>query len=194
MNSPRKLLGLVSMETRRRRRALVIGYYLLWIPVFAGCWFFLDGYNRFVAFYFCLLLLPFLLGGRGFSPRPSPPVRPFADIFYREQASLRARRDGQPPISTVVLDEHDRSVRDRAHYLSYSALLFVILVVVPVVAAGFGRLRRQLWPDAALLIAGALLILFFSLPQTILLWTEPDLEPETSAATTAGFSRTGARP
>lgn len=36
------------------------------------------------------------------------------------------------------------------------------------------------------------LVSIFSLPQSILLWMEPDLEPETAAAGNARFSRTGA--
>lgn len=194
MKSPRKFLGLIPMETRRRRCVLVVGYYLAWVPVFAGCWFSFDNlFTRFLAFYFCLALLPFLLGGHVFSERSSAPVRPFPDILYRWQAWQRLRGYDRSP-GSIILDEHDHAARDRAHYFAYTAIFWIVLLLAPEVVLKLSRLPLPQRPDAILLVAAPLLILFFSLPQTILLWTEPDLEPETSAATTAGFSRTGARP
>jgi hypothetical protein len=96
----------------------------------------------------------------------------------RELATRHARRQGPSSCSAIVLNEHDRAARGRAHYLAWSTFLFVVLVVAPLAAAAIGRLRPRQWPGALLLIAAPLLILVFSLPQAILLWTEPDLDPD----------------
>jgi hypothetical protein len=80
-------------------------------------------------------------------------------------------------------DERERILRYRAHYFAYS---YLDLLLFPAILAAFGRrgpeamaasaavrawLDQLLW---ALLIAWG--ILYYTLPQAILLWTEPDIE------------------
>jgi hypothetical protein len=81
-------------------------------------------------------------------------------------------------IDPIRIDEHDLQVRDRAHYLAYSALRW------PAIAAAlFGPLFLL---DATtlqvsrilLLISVPFAVLFFSLPRAIILWTETNLDPD----------------
>ena len=80
-------------------------------------------------------------------------------------------------------DERERVLRYRAHYFAYS---YLDLLLFPVLLAVFWRkgpegmaasaavrvwLNRLPW---ALMIAWG--ILYYTLPQAILLWTEPDME------------------
>jgi hypothetical protein len=80
-------------------------------------------------------------------------------------------------------DERERIHRYRAHYLAYS---YLDLLFFPALLAVFGRkgpeamaasAAVQVWLDRlpwALMIAWG--ILSYTLPQAILLWTEPDME------------------
>jgi hypothetical protein len=80
-------------------------------------------------------------------------------------------------------DERERILRYRAHYLAYR---YLDLLLVPALLAAFGRKEPwamaasaavRVWLDRlpwALMIAWD--ILYCTLPQAILLWTEPDIE------------------
>jgi hypothetical protein len=174
MKNPRRFLFFIPVETRRARRALVVGYYLAWLPILAACFYFLQTpMSRLLSFFCCVWVLPALLGGIG--EYATAPVRPFAEYLYR--ARERARQEGRTPRMRIRVDEQDRSARDRAHYLSYTAFNWILLMAVPLADWGM-RLPRQQRPDAFLLMAALAFILHFSLPQTILLWTEPDLDAD----------------
>jgi hypothetical protein len=124
-----------------------------------------------------------LLGGLTFSG----PVRFFSEwqLRFRNGSAwgIAANRphpylSGSPVIDPIRIDEHDLQVRDRAHYLAYSALRW------PAIAAAlFGPLFLL---DATtlqvsrilLLISVPFAVLFFSMPRAIILWTETDLDPD----------------
>jgi hypothetical protein len=101
---------------------------------------------------------------------------PLLLLKLRVYAPLLAREDG-----SFRSDERELHQRDHAHYQAYQAL--GIAVLVPFFLASMRVLRPSLtaWipinPDemyyGLLLIA---LLLFFTLPQCILLWTEPDMD------------------
>lgn len=175
MKNPRRFLLFIPVETQRSRRAVVLGYYLTWLLILVGCFFlFQTPPTRFLAFFCCVCILPSLLGGTG--EYATAPVRPFAEYLYR--ARERARREGRVPGIRIVLDEQDRAARDRAHYLAYRTFNWIILLLAIAVTDWVIRLPYQQRSDAILLIAAVAIVLHFSLPQTILLWTEPDVEPE----------------
>jgi hypothetical protein len=184
MKSQRKFLLFISMETRRRRRALVIGYYLFFVALCV-----LLVAVRGPAKYDRLLPLSFylasMLGGITFSG----PVRLFSQWQRRFKDGSAWGIDANRPhpylsgrltidIDHLRLDEHDIAARDRAHYLAYSALRW------PAIAAALlgGIFLMDASPEKvahALLIASVpVAALFFSLPQAILLWSEPDMEPD----------------
>jgi hypothetical protein len=91
-----------------------------------------------------------------------------------------------PPVD--IGDEREMRRRDHAYFLAYSwwdlalfpALLAVGLKTQPFYAAWHPALRVfvDYLPYGLLIAAG---ILYYTLPQAILLWTEPDMEAEEPA-------------
>jgi hypothetical protein len=147
----------VNIASRARRRWLVAGIYasfaalvVAWV-LFAGMSF--VGLALFAAFW----LMARLLGGRSY-------------------------RGGVVP-SFEGGDERERILRYRAHYLAYS---YLDLLFFPVLLAAGGRKGPEamaasaavrVWLDRlpwAFMIAWG--ILYYTLPQAILLWTGPDIE------------------
>jgi hypothetical protein len=125
-----------------------------------------------------LTLFTGILGG----VRPGGPVRPYSPALARTAYSTpltqlfltvrqRASEDGGE------VDERDRAVRDRVHYQAMSTLrlgTFLFLAIIAIAVTG-----NRLWMRIAALEGSyVLFILAMTLPQAILLWTEPDSEPE----------------
>ena len=178
----------LNVGTRRRRRALVIAIYLslgsllsaafLWAPSILGS----SGW---------VLLLVALLnwvvfGGlttRGLVRPFSSDIRP---IWFRDDPPPASIIDRwfwrrSPSRKDIQTDERDDRLRDRVHYLSYrilSLLTYLVWGLFATVRMGpvFGM--KGLPFDFALLVAVASVMLALTLPQAILLWTEPDMEAE----------------
>lgn len=187
--------------SRPARRRIVVFYYLVslalgWFawalflrgPAPAGWHGFVDGFAP-GALLSWLVLSPGLLGGvragglvRPFSPRYGRTWYnfPLTELFL----SHRRRREED----TAPVDERDREVRDHAHYLAMSVLrLGALLLAVGVWAAMI--LRSACLAPLATFGCYALFIAAMTLPQAILLWTEPDLAPEPLDSTVAGVSQ-----
>lgn len=173
----------MSMARRATRRWLVLAYWtftlaLIGIPLALS-----GGYDtvlgflsfRLILFWWCLLGL---LGGDG----RSRPVRAFQgktpedrerldtaymtaeDIAWREQRERETR-----------LDERDVNLRNAAHFKSYSFMRgYAVFVVLILVFLNSGHLSSASWLREPLL--WFLLNVFLCLPQTMILWTEPDME------------------
>lgn len=179
----RRFLFFIPITTRRSRRILVIGYYLFFIA-FAAFLLWLKGLDHYDALlpfaYLCAPMLGGIIAGG--------PVRLFSQ--WQRNVIVGGERRGEPPRSLSGyaafrpaafadrLDEHDIARRDRAHYLAYSALRW------PAIAAALFSLMfiMDSTPEKVahilLILSVPVAVLFFSLPQTILLWTEPDLDPD----------------
>ncbi len=177
----------VSMARRSRRRvligliysllaALVIGIsvspgmnnmaaYVIWVAIFA-CRLFLGGYA------------------------PGGLVKQFNDkSTWQSDAApsllalkLRVYRPVTGTGGEFRNDERELLQRDRAHYWAYQ-ILGVSLVVPWLILSLLARPKLGLlnYAVANQLAAGtllAVLALFLTLPQAILLWTEPDMEPD----------------
>lgn len=177
----KRFLFFIPIRTRRSRRILVVGYYFFF-AAFAALFLWMKGINHYAVLlpfaYLCAPLLGGLIAGG--------PVRLFSQ--WQRNAIVGKERRGDPtrglsgyaasPAIIDRLDEHDIARRDRAHYLAYSALRW------PAIAAAlFGMMFVLDRPPEAiahilLILSVPFAVLFFSLPQTILLWTEPDLDPD----------------
>jgi uncharacterized membrane protein len=81
-------------------------------------------------------------------------------------------------------DEREMHRRDHAHYLAYRALTYVVLGAflagsfrgpntLRTLNAAAVRVGMVQWPQVLLM---AVFLLYISLPQAILLWTEPDMD------------------
>ena len=179
-----RFLLFISVETRRRRRALVIGFYLFFVA-FAVLFLWWKGFDHYDHLAPLSLFLSAMLGGLMFTG----PVRLFSQWQLRlrgvpdspsDLAGLRLSNGGQTvrPQSDLRLDEHDIARRDRAHYLAYSTLRWPAMFAVY-----FGLIFYMDWSPAQFahvlfVLAPPIALLFFSLPQAIILWTEPELDPD----------------
>ena len=150
----------VSIASTVRRRWLIAALYAAFAALVASWWFFVDssspyGWILFVAW---ALALRFL-GGRSYTHGLVP--------------------------SYEGGDERERTRRYRAHYMAYT---WLDLLCIPALFTVFERHSPEVMaasPSVQLLLgrlAWALLIavyiLYLTLPQAILLWTEPDMEEE----------------
>jgi hypothetical protein len=190
MNAEVVILGRrISMARQTRRRALVVviyaaftvlitvlwiftgwrgtGAYVIWAALFA-CRFFLGGY------YTGGLVKPF----NGKAPKEPQMAPSLLALKLRVHQPLPTR-DG----SAHRNDERELHQRDHAHYLAFQAV--GIAVCVPMFIASLRLIRPSLmsWipmqPDAMYYgLTLVALILFLTLPQAILLWTEPDMEEQ----------------
>jgi hypothetical protein len=173
-----------SLETQSRRRALVIAFYGFFAALTIGVllWRGPSSLNKLLQL--AVTCTMFLGGITAFGP-----VRPFSRwhrripggstqsfVANRPHPWLAGRR--LYDLDALRFDEHDMAMRDRAHYLAYAAMRWPILVsamLVPamIYTAGIAAFARLL-----LLLCFPFCVLFLSLPQAIILWTEPDLEPD----------------
>ena len=179
----------LNMAQRQRRRMLVVLIYASLAILMAALWHFSHwrGTGAYV-FWAAMLICRLCLGGyyagglvkpfRGKAPMQSEMPPPLLLLKLRMYKPVLA--DGDPAYRN---DERDLHQRDRAHYLAYQGLGWAVLV--PLFLATFRLIKPALldWipmaPDemyyGLLLIA---LTLFLTLPQAIMLWTEPDMESE----------------
>ncbi len=188
MNAELFLMGKrIDMTSRTRRRALVVLIYFAIAVAIAGLWH-LDRWHTSGA---CLILatIPlnrFLLGGYNFGGL----IKPFNGKAPRQNHEppshlalvLRIDRP-QPDEREYRNDERELHQRDQAHYRAYQALCIAIIALWAMTnfaANGSHLLARVPIPADMLLygVATATLTVAVTLPQAILLWTEPDMEPD----------------
>jgi hypothetical protein len=183
MKRPRRFLIFIPVETQRSRRAVVVGYYVFFIA-FAILFLWLRGPAKYVLLLPLTYICAAMLGGL----TVTGPVRLFSQWQRKFKDGSAWGIDGSRPhpylkgrplISPLDrLDEHDIATRDRAHYLAYSALrwpaiaaaLLAPIFLLDATPAQVGRIL--------LIVSVSVAVLFFSLPQAIILWTEPDLDPD----------------
>jgi len=179
----------VDMARRSRRRLLVVMIYAVLAALLIGLWF-VDHWRvtGTYVFWAALLACRLFLGGQ----YSYGLVKPFT--------GRGPRRTGMPP-SLLLLklhlyqpvpspadsafrnDERELQQRDRAHYQAYQAL--GIAVVLAWFVSYMGMMRPALLTSLPLsrdqIHYGLMLVtlmLFLTLPQCILLWTEPDMESD----------------
>ena len=179
----------VDMSQRARRRALVVGIYTVLATLFVGmwlvdhwrytgsylywaamlvCWLFLGGYYR------SGLVRPF----NGEGPRRLDTTPSLLLLKLRMYPAITRDYDGG-----YQNDERELHQRDRAHYQAYQAITVVVLIASFVAYASTTghSLLRAIPITPAQMFYGTMLLtvmLIFTLPQCILLWTEPDMEGE----------------
>jgi hypothetical protein len=77
----------------------------------------------------------------------------------------------------MALDERDSSQRDHIHFVAYSFAQFMALLLFYLYCL-LGFWKQELLRQAGPLLFFLLTITLWSMPQTLILWTEPDMEPE----------------
>ncbi len=178
----------VDMSSRRRRRWLVVLVYTGLTALMTGFWYFDHWKGQSMVFLFCAASLAnsIFFGGIGFGGL----IRPFINrpTFRMPAPAVRLLRWGLRPIreasaSDLRNDERELQQRDRVHYQAYRALIAGLFLL------WFLCIWALLEPNppaiglipANMLLYGlvmALIVVSLTLPQAILLWTEPDMEGE----------------
>jgi hypothetical protein len=175
----------VDMARQARRRTLVVLIYAAMLALMTGMWF-VDHWRTTGTYVFwaALLACRLFLGGyyRGGL------VKPFNNRIPRHvdrapsflALGLRVYNPLPEDDRSYLSDERELAQRDHAHYLAYQAITAAILV------PWFLSYLRMLkpgwiqWPGVSgdQVFYGLTLMIFllaFTLPQAILLWTEPDM-------------------
>jgi hypothetical protein len=178
----RRVLG-VSLESRRNRRFLVLGYWASSLILLAGL---LAGVHRhglvWMVGLLCLQLLlnlPAILGGvrAGGAVKPYQPGdstgllqgAPSQTLFHRYRPDSWDEAPGE-----FRMDEREARLRDNTHFTAYTWNRWLALAL-------FGGFELTVWqrPEwstmAGFLCFFVLCLSLWSLPQTLILWNEPNL-------------------
>ena len=177
----------VDMARQARRRGLVVVIYAVFATLLIGSWF-LDHWRAtgIYLLFATIVANRLFLGGQYFggliksfsgrAPRRRPELSPVFPLalrfgFYHPQ----------PDESEYRNDERETHQRDRAHYLAYAPLGFGLCLLWLASQWSLHAPRLVAWipMERELLVPGlvqVLLVTFLTLPQAILLWTEPDME------------------
>ena len=177
----------VDMAPRTNRRALVVLIYAGLAALMAGLWM-VDGWHvTGVYLVFATILVNRLfLGGYGIgglikpfngkAPKRSEAPPPFLMLALRVYQPA-------PEESEYRSDERELRQHDRAHYQAYQVVTVAQVVVWLLADWKLNASRLLAWVpvSADLMLYGlvlAAIVVSVTLPQAILLWTEPDMAAE----------------
>lgn len=169
-----KFLGM-PLRTQAQRRLLVVVYYsVLLIFAAAGLWMSKNTWGPLAA-------QTFVFGGLLGGIRMGGPVKAYAyPSFERDMdaavqgLNLEGRKPFDPstPGAWVPLDERERTQRDVAHYMAYRILRWAFGAFVLGYFFVMGWAPAWL-ADKTLFLLWVFLLYVLSLPQAVVLWTEP---------------------
>jgi len=178
-----KLFGL-SVARRSTRRFLVVVYWL-GIAAFVAAFAFdqmrhtLDVFGIIIALQI-LTNLPSLLGG----VRAGGVIKPYRGVRWApllDRDDVQTVFSGARPVigsaaaADLALDERETRLRDRVHFVAYTLMRWITLFLFAGYA-GFAIYRPEWTRQAGLFLFILLALVLWSLPQTLILWTEPDME------------------
>jgi hypothetical protein len=175
----------VDMAPQTHRRTLICIIYAALAALMAGLYC-LDGWRTtgYYIVFLTFLINRLFLGGYNFGGL----IKPFS-------GKPPARSEEAPPFLLLALrvyqpgptdrearsDERELQQRDRAHYQAYQALACILAILW--LLSGWNTFSTHLlkWipVSPSLLVYGVVLtavVISLTLPQAILLWTEPDME------------------
>ena len=178
----------IDMARRTRRRALVVSIYAVLGLLIACTWRWTGATSATTAFvlYGAMAVCYLFLGG----VYRTGLVKPFQYKPPRNQDAppslLALRLRIYNPVLDIARDEarndeRELRQRDHAHYVAYQVLAFVVMIPMLFGSLRIAHARAFAWPGVTTdqfyyglsIIA---VVLFLTLPQAILLWTEPDMD------------------
>lgn len=178
----------IDMARRTRRRALVIMIYAALALLIACTWRWTGATSATTAcvFYGAMAVCYLFLGG----VYRTGLVKPFKykPPLNRDTAPslLALKLNLYRPVLDIARDEarnDEREVRqrDHAHYVAYQVLAFVVMI--PMLFGSLRIARPGLFPLGGIStgqfyygLSLVAVVLFLTLPQAILLWTEPNMD------------------
>ncbi len=167
-----KFLGM-PLKTQKQRRLLVVMYYGVLVGfAAAGLWVGKDAWGS-------LVVQTFVFGGLLGGIKMGGPVKPYAypslerDMDGPRGLNLQGRKPFDESLTWTPLDERERTQRDVAHYMAYRMLRWSFGVFV--LAYFVGTRLAPVWlAENTLFLLWLFLLYVLSLPQAVVLWTEPE--------------------
>lgn len=163
----------IPLRTLRQRRLLVVTYYILF-AVLAGVALWRGPMSQ---VYLNLLIFTFVLGGFLGGISAEAPVKPYEEPGLpmamgdgTQTLNLSGRRN---PWAWEPLDERERTERNHAHYTAYRILRWTLCAAAAVYACSLNWTYPALGRELPVLL-WMLVVYVLSLPQAVVLWTEPD--------------------
>jgi hypothetical protein len=179
-----------DMQRQSARRGLVIAVYSLLAALLTGGWFLDHLQTTGIYVYFAVFFINyFVLGGYGSSglikpftgkgPRTQPAPSNLVELELYAAGNLARNPD------EYRNDERELQRRDRVHYQAWQAVV-VLFCPIWLIAIWQNHPPRfipaGLLPSLLYLFVLPAILIAVTLPQAILLWTEPDLDPQTEPA------------
>jgi hypothetical protein len=173
----------VNMASQRRRRTLVVAVYAGFLALFMASWRFDQWLETGIGlFVYIQLVGMYLLGGRSIQGLVRPFSRP--QMRWQRMTARLTRWTLERPAPENVLqnDEREQAQNSRAHYIAYQILgiFCTVLWIIQFWKMDQSKMLLLLRPFTGdqFLYGGLLLslCLYMTLPQAILLWSEPDME------------------
>lgn len=167
-----RFLGM-PLKMQRQRRLLVVLYYAVMIGfAVVGLWMDKKNWGPLVA-------QTFVFGGLLGGIKMGGPVKAYAQPTFpldSDDSVYRLNLNGRKPFDTTLtwspLDERERTQRDVAHYTAYRILRWSFGVFVLGYFLVMGWAAGWL-ADKTLFLLWVFLLYVLSLPQAVVLWTEP---------------------
>ncbi len=166
----------ISLRTTAHRRALVLAYYALLLAILGiFLW-----KQRFIAG--GIFIQTLTLGGFFGGIRAGGVIKPYSDSIPDPTSSgvQQLNLNGVFPQQRVrLLDERELHARDRAHYIAYRILRWTVCLAGAAIVCGMSFAPGFLMKNSPNLL-WALVVFVLSLPQSVILWTEPEPLPDTT--------------
>ena len=164
-----------SIARRSVRRVLVVAYHCIMAFALYELLFNsgakASGLGTYILGIVVLINLPLCLGG----VRRGGFVKPFRGVKWNPGEVQTLLHPFNRFGADAPLDERETGERDRMHFLAYTLtrwFALLLLAIYGLIAANYPAALRQ----TGSLFLCLLTLSLWSLPQTIILWTEPDME------------------
>lgn len=174
----------LHVRRRRTRRAIMVVY---WLFIALVCFGFArheihHGAEEFgsMAAFVLLLNIGNVLGG----VRAGGMIKPYSDVHWPpaspapgDEGELTLFGSGRRTGASRrgVLDEREKNERNGVHFLAYTLARWFALLLFGIYAA-FGWAHVAWFSQIGPLMVFLLTLVLWSLPQSIILWSEPDVE------------------
>lgn len=180
----------IPLHRRRNRRWLVVGYWAAALVFFASTSGLFQDARRegsqfwpWLLFGFVFSLLAMFLGGSGVGgPIPgwdgtSTELPYWSPLAVACRAIRRMTGQSQPDPQSTPFDERDLWLRNAAYYEAYKLLQQLVIPIAGGLLMAFVTVWSR-YKFAAIPVFLLLILVTYNLPQSLILWFEPDMDSQ----------------